>query len=126
MPKRKRYLSKSTSTPVEANSLGLNENVSHGQPHSEPLSQIGLSSHHVGQTDPYPQPTAHANRHTHIIGQTNTSTHQTEDLPSIKPEAPSSTELEAPPSTEPETQNAPLNGYGKKSSKYWIVELEGI
>ena len=54
MPKRKRYFSKSTSVPVEANSLGLNENVSHGQPHSEPLSQIGLSSHHVGQTDPSP------------------------------------------------------------------------
>ena len=118
MPKRKRYLSKSTSAPVEANSLGLNENVSHGQPHSEPLSQIDLSSHHVGQTDPSLQPTAHANRPTHIIGQTDTSTHQTEDLPSIEPEA--------PPSTEPETQNAPSNGYGKKSSKYWIVELEGI
>ena len=109
----------SKSIPVEANSLGLNENLSHGHAHSEPLAQTSTSLHHVGHTDPSPQPIVQANTATHTIGQAGTSTH-------LADEAPPSIEPEAPTSIEPEAQNTPSDGYGKKSTKYWIVELEGI
>ena len=116
MPKRKRYALTSKSIPIEANSLG---NLSHGHAHSEPLAQSGTSLHHIGQTDPSPQPIVQANTTTDTIELAGTSTHPAN-------EAPSSIEPEAPASIEPEAQNAPSDGYGKKSTKYWIVELEGI
>ena len=56
MPKRKRYARMRKSIPVEANSLGLNENLSHSHAYNEPLAQTGTSLQHIGQTDLSAQP----------------------------------------------------------------------